>query len=436
MKILDFEKVRSFTTKDFEIRFKKYIKFLEYLKNPQKNFKTVILTGSTGKGTTAEYLAQILMSYKLRIGLYTSPHILKVTERIKVNNTQIPEEKLKEIQTFIIKKVKEFNKRTGIEYTPTFFELLTISAFLYFTEKQIEIAILEVGLGGRLDATNVTEPVLNIITPICKDHTNFLGNTLKKIALEKAEVIKQNSITIIAQNEKSVINIIKNKCKRMNSVLFFQKKDFSTEIIGVQDKNVLVRYTDNSCRWEFNLNKVSIGAVDSSGIAIFAARNLLEKYFNKNPDKSIITEAIKNVHLLARFQILEYENKTFIIDGAHNLVAIKKLISTLKLYNIKDVNLIFSILSDKDIENVLKEVSTITEQIILVRINHPREAEIISVFNIAQKFFKKIMLVGNLKDAIKNCLYSEKEYILITGSFYLCAEVLKRGTVQNFINSI
>lgn len=425
MKILDFEKIRSFTTKDFETRFDKYIKFLEYLKNPQKNFKTVIITGSTGKGTTAEYLAQILIAHKIKTGLYTSPHILKVTERIKVNNTQIPEKKLKDIQTFIIKKVEEFNKKNRIEYTPTFFELLTISAFFYFIEKKIQIAILEVGLGGRLDATNVTEPVLNIITPICKDHTNFLGNTLKNIAQEKAEVIKQNSITVIAQNEKPVINIIKNKCQMMNSVLFLQKKDFNTEIIELQDKKILIRYTDNSYNWEFNLNKVSTGAVDSSGIAIFSAGNLLEKYFNKKPDKSTIANAIKDIQIPARFQILKYKNKHFIIDGAHNLVAIKELINTLKLYNIKDINLIFSILSDKDIENVLKELSIITEQIILVKINHPREAEIILLYNIAQKFFKKIVLMGNLKDAIKNCLDSEKEYILITGSFYLCAEVLK-----------
>ncbi len=425
MQILDFEKIRSFTKKDFETRFKKYKKFLNYLGNPQQKIKAIIITGSTGKGSTAEYLAEILKSHKIKTGLYTSPHILNITERIKINSVPITRDEMESIRKEIVKKVEKFNRTQKLNYIPTFFEILTLIAFFYFIEKKVELAILEVGLGGRLDATNVANPLLNIITPICIDHTNFLGNTLKEITKEKSEVIKENSYTVLSKNDKKVTDIIKRKCKEINSELFIQGKDFNVSIIEIKDNEIHFLYKDLSNQWNFSIKDISTGAVKSIALAIFSANLILKNKFNKTIKKSIIEPTIKKIKIPARFQKLEFKTKIFIIDGAHNQAAMREFVRTLKLYNYCEGDLIFSTLCDKEINSVMKELANLTDKIILTQINHPRKAEIITLYEIAKKYFKEIILTGNLNDAIKICLNSDKKYIWVTGSFYLCAELLK-----------
>lgn len=420
MEILDFEKIRSFSKSDFEIRFEKYKKFLNYIGNPQLNLKTIIITGSTGKGSTAEYISRILQTQKIKTGLYTSPHIFNISERIKINGLPISENKIEYYKNKIIKLVNDFNKNLKLDYTPTFFELLTITAFLYFIDSKVDIAILEVGLGGRLDATNVTNPVINIISSICKDHTNFLGESIKKIAKEKVEVIKENSFTILADNERSVIRIVKSKCKKMNSSLFIQKRDFDFKIIEVKDK--ICRFS--ICDKEFEFSNVSLGAINSLTLAYFAVKIFFEKILKRKFNTELLNRL--NLQFPARFQVMRYKNKTFIIDGAHNKKSAETLVESLKMYNYFKPLLIFSILSDKEIDEVLEIFSKITNEIVIAKINHPREADINLIYKYAKKYFNKITIMADLDYIIELALKSQNDYILFSGSFYLCAEVLKR----------
>ena len=421
--IIDIEKVRSFSVKDFETRFIKYKNFLNYLGGIQKNLRTVIITGSTGKGSTAFYLSKILEFHKIKTGLFTSPHIIDVTERIKINGENISKKDLDLYKEKILREVENFNKKNNENYIPTFFELLTISAFLYFIEKKVDIAILEVGMGGRLDATNTTEPILNIITPICYDHTNFLGKTLKSIAKEKAEVIKKNSITIISKNERKVLKVITKKCKKENSKLFIEGKDFETKILKVESETIFFKLNEI----DFSGDLLSLGAINSFSLAFFASRFILKEDLNLSLVKKVL-----NLRFPARFQIINYKDKKFIIDGAHNKSSAFSLVETLKLYNMKDIFLIFSILADKDIEGVLKKISELGDEILIFRLNHPREADILSLHNIAKKYFKKITILADLKKAIEIAFQSEKKYIIFTGSFYLCSEVLKNYAGKNY----
>jgi len=425
MKIIDIEKLRSFSKKDFTKRFELYKQFLNFLGNPEKRLRTVIIAGSSGKGSTAEYLSQFLITHKIKTGLYTSPHLFKINERIKINNKPISNKKYENLKNYILQKLEEFNKKNHLNYNATFFEIVTIIAFLYFLENKVDIAVLEVGLGGRLDATNVTKPIWNIITPICKDHTNFLGDTIKKIAKEKADIIKEKSRTLLLSNDKSVIKIVKEKCKDVGSQLYIENSDFKIKILEVIESKIIFQYIGQYYTANFQGKNISTGALKSIGAAIFSANWLIKNKFNKSIDVSLIQNVIYNFKFPARFQIEQYKNKRVIIDGGHNECAITEFIKSLNLYNYHGGDIIFTIMNDKEADDILKKLSQISDRIILTQIGHPRERDIMSTYEIASKYFSNVTMAGGIENAINLCRKNKDKHIYVIGSFYLCIEALK-----------
>lgn len=418
MDIIDFEKVRKFKKKDFLKTFNKYKSFLSYIGSPQNFYHTIIITGSTGKGTTAYIVSEILTAHKYKVGLYTSPHIKYPNERIKINNRNISTKKLNYYKNKVLKQIKNFNKVYKIFYQPTFFELFTIIAILYFKDSRVNYAVLEVGIGGKLDAVNVSNPILNFILPICREHTNFLGNSLKKILKEKQGIIRKNSITVTLLEDRKLLKILKRNCNKLNSSLFFINHDFKISLISISIRNNFINffYQDEDDKYKFKLPVTSIDIIKNCGAVIFG----LKKVVNINLKNT--AKVLSRLKFSGRFEILPFKHHRVILDGAHNILAVKSFTMTIQKLKIKNIDLIFTIMMDKKAKMILKELSKISSSIILTRIGNPREYPLEKLIFFAKKYFKDVYLTENIADAFKN---SSKKNIVLIGSFYLIGEFLK-----------
>lgn len=416
MNVINYEKVRKFKKKDFLKTFSHYKAFLSFLDSPQNSYKTIIITGSTGKGTTAGLVSGILTAHGFRTGCYTSPHLIDKKERIQINNKPIPSAILSKYETLVLNKIKIFNKENKSSYIPTFFEILTIIAVLYFKDKKVEYAVLEVGLGGRLDATNMSKPLLNFILPICLDHTNFLGYSLKKILKEKQEVIKKNSITVTLIKDNKLLNILQKKCKKNNSGLYSIEKEFHVILKKMKHDYIEFVYKDNVDKQLFKIPLTSYNIIENCGIAIYGLKQVIDV------DLAKVYKLLLKLRFPGRFQIIPHKSRKIILDGGHNLLSILSLVKTLKILKLQELQIIFTIMCDKKAGLILKELSKVSKQLILTRINNEREFEINKLFNIARKYFKEIYLTGSVIEALN---LVEGKDCLIIGSFYLIGEFLK-----------
>jgi len=416
MNIIDYEKVRRFKKKDFLKTFNKYKQFLEYTGFPHKLLKTIIITGSTGKGTTARMVSDILALHGFKTGCYTSPHLVQMRERIQINRKLITRKDFLKYEKIVLSLVKKFNKDRGISYRPTFFEILTIIAFLYFQAEKVDYAVLEVGLGGRLDATNVTSPALNFILPICLEHTTFLGNNLKKILKEKQAVIKKNSITVSMTGESNLLKLLKRYCQKMNSKLFYVNKNYSTKINKIDNHHIHFLYKDEKDKLLLKVPLTSLGIIKNCGIVLFGLKQIISLNMNK------VKKYLSKFTLQGRFEIISFKKKKIILDGAHNLLSIQSLVNTVKKLKWNNISIIFTLMCDKDAQGVLKILSEISENLILTRINNEREYSLEVLFSTAKKYFKEIYFTKNLYQAIG---LLKNEVCIICGSFYLIGEFIK-----------
>lgn len=416
MNIINYEKVRKFKKRDFLKTFGYYKAFLRFLGSPQNFYKTIIITGSTGKGTTARLVSGILTAHGFKVGCYTSPHLVDKRERIQINDQHIPLRIFSKYEKFVLNNVRIFNKENRSSYVPTFFEILTIIAFLYFKDRKVEYAVLEVGLGGRLDATNLSNPLLNFILPICSDHTNFLGHSLKKILKEKQEVIKYNSITVTLIKSKKLLKILQRKCEKVNSELYGIEKNFCVKLIKIKKNYIKFAYKDNNITRSFRIPLTSCNIVENCGMVIYGLKHIIKL----KPKK--VYEFLLQVRFPGRFQVVPYKSCKIILDGGHNFLSILSLIRTLRILKWKKILIIFTIMSDKEAAVVLRELSKVSKQIILTRIDNEREFAIDKLLSITQKYFNEVYLTKDLHHAIE---LVKGQDCLITGSFYLVGEFLK-----------
>ncbi len=412
--LTNIEKLYTFSFQKFKKNFSLYKKFLKYLNLPLNNLKTIIIAGSTGKGTSAHLLASLLVSHNLKTGIFTSPHLISLTERIQINHKPIPIPLIEKYTDFFLKKTKKFNEINNLNYFPSFFEMLSLIAFKYFIDNKVDYAILEVGMGGRLDATNVTNPIINIITPVCIDHRKFLGNSKEKILKEKIEIIKPHSITISLLKEKNLNKIIGEKCKKKNSRLFILNKDFTI----IKHKSNYY-YQNKETKFEISL-KNPLFLTNSllqclSGI-IFSLQKL-----TRNPDIKKIEKIINTFSLPGRCDIKKYNKKVFIIDGGHNYLAAKNFVEFVTKQNLTGGLLIFTIMKDKEIYQVLNQLKKITNRIVITRVNYQREMEINKIKKVSKKFFKYIYIEKELENIFIKFNKKNKIYYIF-GSFYLAGK--------------
>lgn len=402
------------------------LKLLSILGNPHHSFPSIHIAGTNGKGSTSAMTASILSSAGFNVGLFTSPHLLNFGERIKVNNNEIPEADIISITDEIRQSIVNL-KRLSL----TFFEFITAMCFLYFMRKKVDIAVIETGLGGRLDSTNVILPLVTVITNISYDHQRFLGNTIEQIAEEKAGIIKESVPVVCAQQENSVLNILEKKSQDKRSQMFLYDRDFTaTQLYEDIDKNVL------DYEGEFKIDNLELSLMGKHQIinaALALKTSELAAKISPEYKKRITPVAIRSglakTNLRGRLEIISH-NPDILIDGAHNPAAALALAESLKNIFLKKYNrliLIAGIMSDKDITGILKHLLPLSSEIIFTAPDYDRAAEPGILVDCAKSLGYNSIKSESVSEAVLTAkkLYKNNDLILITGSFYTISEAME-----------
>ena len=398
-------------------------KLLEHLGNPERDLKLIHIAGTNGKGSTTSMITEILMGEGYKVGMYTSPFIEEFEERIQINRNNIPKESLAilmdEIKVAVDKVIE-----AGYNH-PTEFEIITVLMLLYFKKENIDFGVIEVGLGGTLDSTNVIKPIIQVITSISFDHTNLLGNTLEKIAREKAGIIKKGIPTVIYPQQEEVLKVIKNKCFEMDSELYIANNENLKfeNIVNLDKPYQLLKYNN-----EIDILLPLLG--EHKIINLIFAMQAIEDLNNKNIiDISIanIVKSIKNVSWKGRLEVLS-NNPYVVIDGAHNIQGIKTLSRNIKKYfKYENLYLILGILADKDVEEMIKIITPMAKKVYSVTPNSIRGELAESLKDEVSKFNKNCKAFDKYEEAYLEALNdaSEKDLILASGSLYMIGDMRK-----------
>ena len=373
------------------------------LGNPENKFKSVHIAGTNGKGSVSHMLASVLQCAGYKVGLYTSPHLKDFRERIKINGKMILK---KYIEDFVKRYKNDFEK-----IKPSFFEWTTGLAFDYFAKEKVDIAIIETGLGGRLDSTNVITPLISIITNISYDHQNLLGNTLEKIATEKSGIIKKNGIVIISEKQKETKKVFKTKAKEMNALLLYAE-DF------LNAKNI-------ECGLNGDYQKKNIPTVLlASEILSQLGPDSYQDEINSKAVAKGLKDVCKLTGLRGRWEVLS-KRPLIIADIAHNEAGIKEVFKQVKQTPHKKLHVVFGTVNDKDIRRILSLLPQ-KATFYFCKANIPRALDEKILAEEAKKFGLKGKTYSSVKQAMNSAKKnaSTKDLILITGSAFVVAEVI------------
>lgn len=375
-------------------------KLLQLFGNPQNKYKTIHVTGTNGKGSVCAMLSQILKTADIKVGLFTSPHLVTYRERIRINNEDISEGDfatlVDEIRSAITEMLKDGNE------SPTLFETLTAMAFKYFADQKVEYSVIEVGLGGLLDSTNVITPEVSIITNVANDHAERCGGDLLGIARYKAGIIKQN-VPVVTGAESEPLKIIRDTAQKNHSKIFVLGEDF---------------FVDESVELSLKGEYQKLNAA----IAIKSAQVLNDSRVTD----SLINEAIKSTHWAGRFEILNIKGKTIIIDGAHNGAGAEALRNSLdKNFPTGRRAFLFGVLRDKDIDTIIENLFRAGDFVVVTKPDSERAAEPESICQrLKTKGINSIAIKDN-DEALKIFLDRNEEVLVTAGSLYLIGNIRK-----------
>ncbi|NWF75748.1 MAG: bifunctional folylpolyglutamate synthase/dihydrofolate synthase [Nitrospirae bacterium] len=399
-------------------------RLMSSLDNPHKAFRFVHVAGTNGKGSTSAMIASLLKKTGLKVGLFTSPHLVSFTERIRVNGDEITENEVISLASHIKKVVEKIE-----DFSPTFFETVTAMAILYFKEKKIDIAVMEVGMGGRLDATNIILPEVSVITSISFDHREFLGDSLEDIAREKAGIIKKGIPVVTARQEIPADKLIKKTADLMGSPLYIYGRDFGGLIRASDIRGITMKYFDNIT----SIDDIFIPLAGehqliNSCIAIKSVLLLTEK-LKRNLLLSSVKQAFCDLKWPGRLEFIAADPPV-LIDGAHNPSAAKALSDTLKTTfknRFKKIIMILGVMADKDISGIMEPLLPLADEIIFTTPAYSRAASPEKLKQVAKSLgFSNMQTAQTVKDAIETAtqlaLRKQNPLIMITGSFYTIGE--------------
>lgn len=402
-------------------------KILEILGNPHKKIKCIHVAGTNGKGSTTAMVTSILKEAGYKVGMYTSPYIEEFEERIQINGICIEKEELAQSITKIslaVDKVLEL----GYD-NPTQFEIITCAAFLHFYNKGVDFAVVEVGLGGRLDSTNVIKPILSIITSISYDHMNILGDTISKIAAEKGGIIKEGVPVVLYPQNEEAEKVIEDICKIKKSQIIKLEKDSAKFLKCYRDEKGIFQNIDvkgHTKTYNINLSLLGKHQLMNCATAINAIEAL--RKYKINIDDECINRALSKVKWPGRFEIMK-EHPIVIIDGAHNIDGINKLKESLENYvEYHELVLVLGILADKQVEEMVKVITPLAKKVICVTPNNER-AELAEELKLeVEKYNSNCEAVNDYEEAyikgIKAC--GENDLLLISGSLYMIGDMRKK----------
>ena len=387
----------EFDTLNINLGLDRMRKILSALGDPQLKFRSIHVAGTNGKGSVCAMLDSILRETGQKVGLFTSPHLFRWEERIKVDGKEIRNWRL-EIGN---SKLAGLAKQLNIELTP--FEMITAIAFDYFAEEAVDIAVVEVGMGGRLDATNVINPQVSVITNIDLDHTEYLGDTIEKIAFEKAGIIKKGVPVITAERKAKALKVIKKICneKEAGCWVLGEEAGLPAGQAGLEVGN--------------RSRLLGVHQRKNEAVAVKTAELLGIK-------RSIINKGLKKAVWPGRFQILS-KKPMVIVDGAHNPAGAKALAGSIKEMKIKKPRtLVLGFQGYKNIKEIIEVIAPIADKIIVTRSTHPQAAR---PEDICSKIHNKRSLIINSVPEAINVALGYKDPVIIAGSLFVAAEALE-----------
>ncbi|MBI4843116.1 MAG: bifunctional folylpolyglutamate synthase/dihydrofolate synthase [Nitrospirae bacterium] len=390
------------------------------LGNPQKSFRSIHVAGTNGKGSTTAMVASILSASGYNVGTFTSPHLVSFTERIKVNNAPISES---EVAT-LTHKIRNSIAGTGLN--PTFFEVVTALGFYYLASRNVDWAVIETGMGGRLDATNIILPEISIITNIDMDHAEYLGSSISEISLEKAGIIKPGIPVVTAATQPEALKQILETAGENDSAAHIYGKDFESLILEENSGGLVFNYDGYRRIENIPLNLTGGFQAVNASLAIRASEILNEK---AAPLGDIsVKSALSGVKMEGRIEIIS-EHPKIILDSAHNPAAAGKLSGALmKHFGDKKIIIIIGIMKDKDLEGILKPLMEISDTMIFTRPEGERAALPQTIYDNALNLLKNgsvknnpsLMLTASVDEALTaaKISWNDDKIICITGSFY------------------
>ncbi|WRP05452.1 folylpolyglutamate synthase/dihydrofolate synthase family protein [Rossellomorea aquimaris] len=393
---------------------------LEKLGNPHEKLKTVHIGGTNGKGSTVTYLRNILQESGYSVGTFTSPYFERFNERISINGEPVSDEDL----TLLVEKIKPIAE--SMEHSewgpPSEFEVITAMSFYYFAEMQpVDLVLYEVGLGGRLDSTNVITPMVSVITSIGLDHMQFLGSRLEDIAFEKAGIIKRSVPVISGVHQKEAAEVIRQKALEMGSDLFELGEDFSVERQGILERGEKFHYMSPVQNGMYELSMIGAHQINNAAISIKVIEILGEE--KHKIASSHIKAGLKKASWPGRMEALSY-NPGIYIDGAHNPEGVQALVKTIKDRFInKRVTVLFSALHDKELKPMITPLEEAVDAIGFTTFDFPRVASVEELYELSSHPNKQ--KVHQWRDYLPEKIQGMKEedILLITGSLYFLSEV-------------
>ena len=394
---------------------------LSELGNPQLNAQSIHIAGTNGKGSTAAFCESILRNAGYRVGLYTSPHLVHFCERIQINRTLMAESEMIKIISRVKKAAED------IEIPITFFEFATAMAFLHFSEQKTDINVIEVGMGGRLDATSLCKGDISIITSISKDHTAYLGEKLEKIAFEKASILKEGGTVFAMKGIEEVNQIIKDLADQKSAKLNFLGDHFWVEGTSNKTFSQYIKYNNEKlCLENLELSLIGDFQAKNAALAISACLYYANKT-GKDLSEESIRKGLKDTSWCGRMEIVSSE-PTIILDAAHNPAAVKEMTDSIKkLFSYSRAIVILGVMKDKPSGEILKILSTFADHFILVRPNQERSENPERLKQIMSRHKVSCEVIESVPNAIrkvKQILLSD-DIVCITGSIFTVGEAKK-----------
>lgn len=395
-------------------------RLVEMLGSPHRQFPVIHVAGTKGKGSTCALIANVFQQAGYRVGLYISPHLVDFAERIQINRVPISHEQLVELVEQLKPCVEKIERLTT-------FELTTAAAFLYFASEKVDIAVIEVGLGGRLDATNVVDPLVSVITSLSLDHMNVLGDTLEKIAAEKGGIIKSGKPLFVAPQKPTAIEVLRQIAAERHSPVTVVDEAYRitplSHSLSGQTFEIQLAATGGKTS---NIGQLYIPLIGrhqlDNALTAYAVLDHLRIQGWKLTQKDI-QDGFASVTWPARFEVV-HENPLVVVDSAHNLDSAEKLAQTMRDYlPEKPAVLIFGASEDKDVTGMFRALSPVVNRIIITRSIHPRAFDISELGEIAKSYGIPVDVIQPLEAAIDRGLASlaSNGVLLITGSIFIAA---------------
>jgi dihydrofolate synthase/folylpolyglutamate synthase len=412
---------------------------LAALEYPERQFPSVLIAGTNGKGSTASTLASIARVSGIRTGLYTSPHLVRINERIRINGEEISDNDFAQLHEVVDHTAERLVNEGDLPWHPSFFEMLTAMAFEYFSRRKVELAVLEVGMGGRLDATNVVEPRLSVITDISLDHQKFLGETVREIAGEKAGIIRRGGVAVTLPQQPAANDVIGNTilnlgARGVSAVPYVPPVSPASEPYFVRGAVPIFRYPLLVMGKQILVETPLVGRhqLRNIALAVATAEELSKQGYGITPES--IERGIRETRWPGRFEVVPAKDGApeYILDVAHNPAgawALRSMLSS--AYEDRRLVLVFGAMRDKSIAEIAEVLFPLAERVILTPADNPRSAMPQEIRQAAARIFTEMEDAANVPAALERARDVTKEIagkdgvVVVTGSIYIVGEAMQ-----------